>query len=473
MKTLSLIPLSNIPLIKPREPIIEHLINSAKLNAESFHNYDILVISHTLICKSKNYITDISSIKPSESASYISQNSDLYGSLKFKPDSRLIQLILDNSKRIIRARPFLITESNYGSISAHSGIDKSNIEGKSNYAYIPDVMDKDAKEIHLLLKNKIGKDIVVIVADSQGRPFRIGSSGVAIGIHGIDPLYDYRGKPDLYGYKLKNSCVNIADELTSAAQIVMGESNEGIPAVLIRNFDYESYGIQPFSKENYNIRQALRPSDMDLFRKLSPEDFLKGRRSFKGKFLDKVVDNSTIMKAMNYIRFTPSAHNSQPWKFILIDNKELRSNLISEMGKKLKTDLKKDNKSDEFIEKKIARSRKKFHRAPKFIIATLNKNEIINYSDDSRQELELNMGIQSVANAVLYLSLAFRNLGLESCWISAGMFAGDVISEVLKLGTNIIPQAIILAGYTNRKIEEEIMPKKDSRKDVKEFFDVI
>ena len=225
-------------------------------------NKDILGIAQSIVSKSIGRIRDISEITPSEKA------IELYQQIKVKAEKlgipvkspELIQAILDESKKIIKVEHVLIVETkNQGFICANAGIDQSNVEGENIVTLLPEKPDNEAKKIRNELKELTNLEIAVIISDSFGRPFRIGSTGVAIGIAGMNPILDQRGFKDLYGYTLQTTIIGHADNLVSAAQLVMGESNEGIPVVIIRGYDYKI-------EENASIVPILREPNLDLFR---------------------------------------------------------------------------------------------------------------------------------------------------------------------------------------------------------------
>ncbi|MBD3350348.1 MAG: coenzyme F420-0:L-glutamate ligase [Candidatus Lokiarchaeota archaeon] len=479
MKPISIFPLEGIPLVKKNDNIVEFLLKAVKdTNINGFQNDDILIISHTLICKIYGFVSNIKNIKPNRIAQEITNiiNRDR-SSKQDRIDPRHIQLILNHSTQILRYTPYLITRSKQGFVCAHSGIDKSNIKGKDNYIYLPDTLDEIAHQIRKKISELSGANISIIISDSQSRPFRKGSIGVAVGIAGITSMIDFRGNKDLYGYELKHSMVNHVDELCSAGQLLMGESNEAVPAVIVRNYNFRNHkNIEKnddIDIQNQSINKAIRPKQDDLFRYLTPEDFLRGRRSFKGQFLDRSVTDGLVEKVFKIVKFSPSAHNRQPWEYFWIRNPKTKEKLITEMGNKWSHDLQIDGRAKSQIEQMVKKSIETFNSAPVFIIVTLDKSKLDVYSDHKRNKYERILGIQSVAASIMYLLLSFRHNELEACWYSAGLFAQDVISIILKLPDKLEPQAIVIAGYAERIIGEFILPRKTSKREVNNFLHII
>jgi coenzyme F420-0:L-glutamate ligase/coenzyme F420-1:gamma-L-glutamate ligase len=153
----------------------------------------------------------------------------------------------------------LIVETKHGFICANAGVDKSNVQGESNVALLPKNPDASAQKIRLGIKRLTGCETAVIISDTHGRPFRMGEINVAIGVAGLKPIRDRRGEKDLFGYILRVKQTNIADELASAAELVMGQADEGIPVAIIRGYPYPS-------SQSATFAELIRPKEKDLFR---------------------------------------------------------------------------------------------------------------------------------------------------------------------------------------------------------------
>ncbi len=211
---------------------------------------DILVLSQKIVSKAEGAIIDLNSCKPYRKASELARVCG--------KDARMVELILRESKKVLRLGPdLIITEHKNGWICANAGIDYSNAPG-SHVTLLPEDPDRTAREIRHRVKKMISKEIAVIITDSHGRPFRRGVVGVAIGSSGIDALIDKRGGKDLYRYLLRSTEIALADEIASAACLIMGESNEGLPAVIIRGLI--------FTKGSSRTSDLIRPEESDLFR---------------------------------------------------------------------------------------------------------------------------------------------------------------------------------------------------------------
>jgi coenzyme F420-0:L-glutamate ligase / coenzyme F420-1:gamma-L-glutamate ligase len=248
---LTIIPLKHIGEINAKTQLADVLFAALKKQKLQLIDNDVLVITQKIVSKAEGRIVDLDKIKPSAFSQKIAKD--------YHKNAAHIELILQESKRIVRMdHGVIITETHQGFICANAGIDESNIGDKKNVSLLPSDPDASAKKIQHELVNvfKI-KKLGVIISDSWGRPWREGQVNFAIGTYGIDPLIDYRGEKDVYGYILSASVIAIADELASAAELMMGKTNQ-IPAVLIRGYHYEN--------TNKNAKILLRNAQKDMFR---------------------------------------------------------------------------------------------------------------------------------------------------------------------------------------------------------------
>ena len=209
------------------------IMKAIKERNESLLENDVVVITHKVISKEEGKIIDLSTIIPSEQSNKISLNTG--------KDPRLVELIILQSNEIIKIeRNIIIAETKHGFVCANAGIDASNVGKLSNQVVLlPDDPDESARKIRNDIKSRTNINVSVIISDTFGRPFRKGQVNVAIGTAGIDPIMSYVGKTDMYGKILKVTEIAIADELASAAELVMGKSSR-IPVVIVRGVRYIS-----------------------------------------------------------------------------------------------------------------------------------------------------------------------------------------------------------------------------------------
>lgn len=231
MKTVSLIPLSMMPLIKANDNIAELIISSCKNEAVEILNGDIVVIAQKIISKAENAIVDLKTISPSSQALEIASQTGR--------DARLVQVYLDESLELLYIKGrMVITRHRLGFIMSSAGVDRSNVAEHSHeiVVLLPADADLSASIIRANIKALTNKDVGVIINDSGGRNDRAGSVGIAIGLSGISAI-EHRTQKDLFGNQA-NSQIALVDELAAAASILMGQANEGVPVVIIRGVKY-------------------------------------------------------------------------------------------------------------------------------------------------------------------------------------------------------------------------------------------
>lgn len=251
---IELIGLKNIPLVNKDDNIADLIEESLNKQDISLAHGDIILIAETLISKAEGNFIDLENVTPSKEAIDYAK--------KCGKDAKLVETILQASNEVVKVGPdFIITETHHGFVCANAGIDESNAD--DNLATpMPVNPDKSACEIREALENKYSTEIAVIVTDTQGRAFRVGAIGTAIGCSGISPSWRRVGDVDLYGRELETTEIATADELAAAASLVMGQANEGIPVVLIRGFD--SFDL--LRNVDEGISKLLRPKKFDAFR---------------------------------------------------------------------------------------------------------------------------------------------------------------------------------------------------------------
>ncbi len=251
MKTITLTPVTGIPIIQPGDDLSRILVDALAPLAPVAG--DILVVAQKIVSKAEARHVDLASVMPSPRAIELADVT--------QKDPRLLEVILWEAREVVRARPgLIIVEHRLGFVCANAGVDRSNVapEGQDIVLRLPVDPDASARRIRAALREGFGADIGVIVADSHGRPHRTGTIGVAIGVAGLPGLEDWRGRKDLFGYTLQHTEVALADQVASAATLLFGQAAEAIPAVLVR-------GV-PFERREASARELVRPKEMDLFR---------------------------------------------------------------------------------------------------------------------------------------------------------------------------------------------------------------
>jgi coenzyme F420-0:L-glutamate ligase/coenzyme F420-1:gamma-L-glutamate ligase len=235
----------NIPLIKAGDDIARLLSEKTQLK-----EHDIVVISSTIVSKSEGRVIPLNKIKVTGKAKAIAKRNT--------NDPRFVQAVMDESSEILVESPFLLVRTRTGSICVNAGIDRSNVEGSENVLLLPEDPDKSALGIKKYIFKYTGKKVSVIITDTNGRAFRLGQTGAAIGIAGIKPTRDWRGTEDLFGKVLEVKNEAVVDEIAGFANILMGEGNGGTPIVIIRGLDLYD--------ESCGIKELYRPEKEDVIR---------------------------------------------------------------------------------------------------------------------------------------------------------------------------------------------------------------
>ncbi len=224
---VQILPLSGLPLIKPGDDLPRLIVDSARKVGWGIREKDLLVVGQKAVSKAEGRLVNLGSVHPSKKASVLARKTGR------KPE--FVQIVLNDSKRVVRAdKMALIVTTKHGWTCLNAGVDKSNVKGGQNYALLPTNPDASARRIRSRIRRLTGKEVGVIITDTHSRPFRLGQVEETIGIAGLKPHADYRGQRDLFGYQLKFKNVALADEVAGAAELVMGQGREAIPAAIVR-----------------------------------------------------------------------------------------------------------------------------------------------------------------------------------------------------------------------------------------------
>jgi coenzyme F420-0:L-glutamate ligase / coenzyme F420-1:gamma-L-glutamate ligase len=252
VNAVQVIAVENLPLIKKGDNLGQLIVETAKKQNTPIQEKDVIVVTHVAVSKAEGNIINLDQVTPSERAKEIAE--------KINKDPAMVEVILQETKDIIRiGQNSIITETKSGVICANAGVDRSNVSGDRNVVPLPKNPNASAQNIRQEIKRLTGANVAVIVSDTHGRPFRMGEINVTVGVAGIKPIRDRRGEKDLFGYVLRIKQTAIADELSSAAELVIGQANEGIPAAIIRGYKYQT-------AENASATELTRPKEKDLFR---------------------------------------------------------------------------------------------------------------------------------------------------------------------------------------------------------------
>jgi coenzyme F420-0:L-glutamate ligase/coenzyme F420-1:gamma-L-glutamate ligase len=210
---------------------------------------DIVVVAQKVVSKAEGRLRNLCTVAPSPRAQELAE--------QLHADPRMVQVVLDESVRVVRADRVLIVETRHGYVCANAGVDRSNVPGADLACLLPVDCDRSAEGLRSRIAEVAGADVGVVISDTFGRPWRVGLCNVALGVAGMPATLDYRGSPDDFGMPLHATVVAVADEIAAAAEMVMGKTRR-IPAVVVRGLALEG----PAGSG----RELVRTADLDLFR---------------------------------------------------------------------------------------------------------------------------------------------------------------------------------------------------------------
>ena len=248
--------LPGIPLVSPGDDLAFLILESLECADLVLQDGDLLVVTQKVVSKVEGRLINLMEVVPSSEANRLAEETN--------KDPRLVEVILSESRQVLRKRNgLIIVEHRLGFVCANAGVDHSNVQGEAGQpgewvTMLPQNPDASAQKLRERLKKTTGAEIGVIIIDSHGRAWRLGTVGIAIGVAGFPALLDLRGRPDLFGDLLRITQVGLADEVAAAASILMGQADEGFPVVHVRGL--------PYTLREGSLAEILRPEEMDLFR---------------------------------------------------------------------------------------------------------------------------------------------------------------------------------------------------------------
>ena len=252
MKSLELLALNNFPLIKPGDNLASIILKSILKNQLIINDNDIIVIAQKVVSKAENRYVDLEKIKISDDAINLAS--------KLNRNPGFIQAVINESNKILSTKKnVIIVEHKLGFINVNAGIDLSNVPSKKLALLLPEDPRKSAKDIQNYLSEKLNKKISIIITDSITRPYRSGVINIALASYNIQSLEDLKGQKDIYGKKLKGTEVAIADQIASAAGLLMGQGDEKQPVIVVKGLNKNTY-------QTNNAFNLIVKENEDLYR---------------------------------------------------------------------------------------------------------------------------------------------------------------------------------------------------------------
>ena len=246
MSRIEILPLEGIPELSEGDDL-DALLAEAAAHAGGLRDADVAVVAQKAVSKVEGRVVRLDDVEPGPRARELAGDGD----------PRHLEVVLRETARIVRSRPpLLIAETRHGFVCASAGVDASNAGAPATLILLPLDPDASAARLRAGLFERTGADVAVIVSDSFGRPWRQGTTDVALGVAGLTPLLDLRGTRDEAGYELQSTQIAVADELAGAAELVLGKTR-GVPAAIVRGLDLRGEG---------SARELVMPPERDLFR---------------------------------------------------------------------------------------------------------------------------------------------------------------------------------------------------------------
>jgi coenzyme F420-0:L-glutamate ligase/coenzyme F420-1:gamma-L-glutamate ligase len=254
LKAFSAFALDNFPLTKSGDDIADIIVETARKNDLEIEDGDIIAIAQKIFSKAENRVVRLKDIVPSKKAEEIAKITE--------KSPKFVELVLRETRNVVKAsHEILLVEDKRGFVCINAGIDKSNVKGRGEFALLPENPDKSAKKCQMEIKKLTGKNVAVIMCDTYSRPFRRAQVNFAIGMAGIKPFRDYRGKKDLFGQALKVKNVAVVDEIAAAAELLMGQAREATPVVIFKGLN----GVTEFC-DKCSINELQISNEEDLFK---------------------------------------------------------------------------------------------------------------------------------------------------------------------------------------------------------------
>jgi coenzyme F420-0:L-glutamate ligase/coenzyme F420-1:gamma-L-glutamate ligase len=340
---------------------------------------------------------------------------------------------------VARRRGTRIVETRHGLVLAAAGVDSSNV-ALGTVLLLPLDPDDSARRLRAGIREHAGRDVAVVISDSLGRPWRQGVVDVAIGVAGLAPMNDLRGRPDGYGNPLEVTVVAVADEIAAAAELVKTKL-AGVPIAVVRGLP----GVG--GPDGPGARAIVRPAVDDMFSLGTAESArsaVSNRRTVR-RFGPDPVDRAAVDRALAAALTAPAPHHTRPFRFICLWSAQARTAFLDELRAAWVGDLTADQLTSAAIERRVGRGAV-LREAPLVIVPFLVADGAHDYPDARRAGAERDMFVVATGAAVQSLLIALAAEGLGSCWVSSTIFCPTVATTALDVPAHWQPMGAVAVG---------------------------
>ena len=408
---VEIVALTGLPEVRPGDDLAELITVAVRRGRFDLRDRDILVVTSKIVSKAEGRVR--------------------------AGDTRTDAIAEETVRVVSRRGDTVIAQTRHGFVMAAAGVDASNTE-RGTVLLLPEDPDASASRIRKGLREKLGLSVGIVLSDTFGRPWRVGQTDLAIGMAGVRPALDYRGKFDGHGNPLHVTHIAVSDEIAAAGDLVKGKL-AGTPVAVVRGL-----GEYTLDDDGPGVAELVRQPAEDMFR-YGSRDVVFARRTIR-EFSVEPVDGDLVARAVAAAISAPAPHHTVPWRFVMVESAGSRRALLDAMQKAWVADLRGDGWSEESISKRVRRG-DVLRNAPYLAVPCLVMDGAHTYCDARRNVAEREMFVAAAGAGVQNFMIQLAVEGLGSAWVSSTMFCRDVVRNALGLPSGWDPMGAVAIGH--------------------------